>query len=144
MIKRDYATVDEINELLAGVWETSRNPERDDCLVRVTVNHRLKVSKIFSLRLRDIHLESKKLYIVGLEVWHAFGDESTALKDWLGKRKEMNPPKSCDTIFISERRQPMARNTFNLLLKKAADAAGLNHLSVRPELLRHVKTGRPR
>lgn len=136
--KRDYLIADEIKEFLAAV-KLSRNPQRDYCLALVIINHRLKVSEVISLRLRDIHLEGKKLYIAGLEGWHAFGDESAALKDCLGKRKEMNPPKSCDTIFISEQRRPMARNTVNLFVKSAADAAGLGHLSISPEVLRRIK-----
>ena len=49
----------------------------------------------------------------------------------------MNPPESCDALFISERRKPLSRVTVWLLINQAAQAAGLEHLEIHPHMLRH-------
>lgn len=141
--KRPYLTAEEAKKLLAAVKETSRNPERDYCLLLLMIRHGLRVSEACSLRLGDIELERKRFYIPRLKGCtsgeHIFyNGESTALKNWLVKRKQMNPPAELDTVFISERRRPLARNTVNLLIKIAAEAAGLAHLHVHPHMLRHT------
>jgi len=50
---------------------------------------------------------------------------------------KLNPPESCDTLFISERRKPLSRCTVWLMINQVARKAGLEHLEIHPHMLRH-------
>jgi type 1 fimbriae regulatory protein FimB len=49
----------------------------------------------------------------------------------------MNPPETCDTLFISERRRPLVRRTIWVMIREVSREAGLEHLEVHPHMLRH-------
>jgi site-specific recombinase XerD len=49
----------------------------------------------------------------------------------------MDPPAGVDTLFISERRKPLSRVTVWHMIGLVAKAAGLEHLSIHPHMLRH-------
>jgi site-specific recombinase XerD len=46
-------------------------------------------------------------------------------------------PADCDTLFVSERRKPLSRVTVWHMIGLVAKAAGLDHLSIHPHMLRH-------
>jgi len=58
------------------------------------------------------------------------GDELRAIKRYLGSRSDAMP-----WLFISERGQPLTRQSVNYLMAIAATRAGLP--AVRPHMLRH-------
>jgi type 1 fimbriae regulatory protein FimB len=67
----------------------------------------------------------------GLDVEHPFaGDELRAIKRCSAIRTDALP-----WLFISERGQPLTRQTVNYLIAEAAGRAGLP--SVHPHMLRH-------
>ena len=66
-----------------------------------------------------------------------YNRESAAIRAWLVERAKLNPPESCHTLFISERRKPLSRITVWLMISQVAQAAGLEHLDVHPHMLRH-------
>jgi type 1 fimbriae regulatory protein FimB len=66
-----------------------------------------------------------------------FNSEPRAVQAWLTERREMHP-QHCDTLFVSERRQPLCRSMVWEIIKKSADAADLQDLNVHPHMLRHV------
>jgi site-specific recombinase XerD len=139
--RREYLTQDEIEKLLAAAKKT-RNPERDYAILLLAYRHALRVTEICQLRLSDVNLELAELYVHRLKGSIAsphpmFNGESHAVRAWLAKRAQMNPPEDCDTLFISERRQPLARRTIWVMIREVAKEAGLEDLQIHPHMLRH-------
>jgi type 1 fimbriae regulatory protein FimB len=139
--RREYLTQDEIEKLLVAS-KRRRNPERDHCILLLAFRHALRVSEVCGLKLSDVNLELAELYVHRLKGSIAsphpmFNGETAAIKAWLAKRAQMNPPQACDTLFISERRRAMSRRTIWVMIREVAKAAGLEHLGLHPHMLRH-------
>jgi type 1 fimbriae regulatory protein FimB len=140
--KREYLTQGEIDKLLAASKTASRNPERDYALLLLMFRHGLRVSEACSLKVSDIDLDNKVFHVRRLKgcdhgVHDFYNGESSAIRAWLVERERMNPPATVDTLFISERRQPLSRVTVFVLVRQLTAAAGLEHLDVHPHMLRH-------
>jgi type 1 fimbriae regulatory protein FimB len=104
--------------------------------------HGLRVSELCSIKLCDINLETREFHVNRLKDCNGgpheqYNGESPAVRAWLAERAKMNPPESCDVLFISERRKPLSRVTVWLLINQIAQAAGLEHLEIHPHMLRH-------
>jgi len=140
--RREYLTADEVERLLAASKTTSRNPERDYAILLLAYRHGLRVSELCSLKLSDVNLEAGEFHVARLKGSDSgshpfYNGESAAIRAWLVERAKLNPPESCDTLFISERRKPLSRITVWLMISQVAQAAGLEHLDVHPHMLRH-------
>jgi type 1 fimbriae regulatory protein FimB len=112
--KREYLTQDEIDKLLEASKTTSRNPERDYCLLLLMFRHGLRVSEACSLKMSDIDMENKVFHVRRLKgcdhgVHDFYNGESAAIRVWLTERQKMNPPAGLEELFISERRKPLSR-----------------------------------
>jgi integrase len=97
--------------------------------------HGLRVSEAIGLRRDEVDLDRARLWVHrlkrGLDVEHPIaGDELRAIKRYIAMRTEALP-----WLFISERGQPLARQTVNYLVAEAAGRAGLP--PVHPHMLRH-------
>jgi integrase len=97
--------------------------------------HGLRVSEAIGLRRDDVDLDHARLWVRrlkhGLDVEHPVpGDELRAVKRYLGTRGDRLP-----WLFISERGQPLARQSVNYLV--AAGAARAELPPVHPHMLRH-------
>jgi type 1 fimbriae regulatory protein FimB len=139
---REYLTQDEVQKLLDASKTASRNPIRDYCILLLTYRHGLRVSEACQLKLSDVNLELGELYVHRLKGSDGgphplFNGETAAIKAWLVQREAMNVPAECDTLFVSERRQPMSRFTINVMFEKLSVAAGLEGLGIHPHSLRH-------
>ena len=104
--------------------------------------HGLRVSELCALKESDVNLEVGEFHVPRLKGSDSgahpfFNGESAAIRAWLVERAKLNPPESCDTLFISERRKPLSRITVWLMISQVAEAAGLAHLDVHPHMLRH-------
>jgi len=91
MSTRKYLTPQEISRLLAAC-RLSRHPERNSCLIYMSFIHGLRASEALSLKLSDLNLESKELYVHrlknGFSVNHPLIDEEIPLiKAWLNVRR---------------------------------------------------------
>jgi len=139
--RREYLTAEEIAKLLSAS-NTSRNPERDYCMLLPMFRHGLRVSELCTLKLSDINLDTRELHVNRLKGCDSgphplYNGETAAVRAWLAKRAKMNPSESCDTLFISERRKALSRVTVWLMLTETARAASLEHLEIHPHMLRH-------
>jgi type 1 fimbriae regulatory protein FimB len=140
--RREYLTQEEIDKLLSVSKVSSRNPVRDYCMLLLMFRHGLRVSELCSIKLSDIDVDAKTFHVKRLKGCDSgphefYNGESPAVKAWLIDRSKMNPPASCDTFFISERRKPLSRVTVWLMIRQTAEAAGLEHLEIHPHMLRH-------
>jgi type 1 fimbriae regulatory protein FimB len=140
--RREYLTQEEIDKLLVASKTGSRNPVRDYCILLLMFRHGLRVSELCNIKLSDIDVDAKIFHVKRLKGCDSgphefYNGESQAVRAWLVERAEMNPPESCDRLFVSERRKPLSRITVWLMIRQTAEAAGLEHLEIHPHMLRH-------
>lgn len=141
---REHLTKDEVEKLLAVAkkGELSRNPQRDHCLLFLMVRHGLRVSEACRLKLSDIDLDNRTMYVHRLKngkpAVHPIynGGELKSLHEWLKIRKTI--VSDFDNLFLSEQRTPLNRATVWLMMQKYGKAAGLDVLAIHPHMLRHA------
>ena len=131
---RDFLNDAEMDALL-GAARKGRHGVRDYVLLLMMMRHGLRVSEAVRMRRQDLNLGRARVWIRrlknGLSVEHPIaGDELRAIKRYLHTRHDALP-----WLFVSERRQPMTRQSVNYLISAAARRAGLGAL--HPHMLRH-------
>ena len=97
--------------------------------------HGLRVSELCHIKLEQVHLEQSVIFIKrvnnGIDGMHPMeGDELRLLKRYLCEYKSTLP-----WLFISERKNPLIRNTVNSLLKQCSQDVLLP--PINPQMLRH-------
>jgi len=117
----------------------SRHGTRDHAMMLMTYRHGLRVSELIDLRLRDIDLDSARIYVrrkKGSLSTHQpiEGDELRALRAWLRERDRRSDARS-SYLFLSER-GPMTRQAVNYLVEESGKRAKLR-FHVHPHMLRH-------
>src|SRR5262249_12894811 len=146
--KRDKPTVDrrgkdslreaERRRFLAAARH-GRHGVRDYFMMLLTYRHGLRVSELVDLRLKDLDLDTARLYVrrkKGSLSTHQplEGDEVRALRAWLREREQRDDARS-SYLFLSER-GPMTRQAINYLVKEIGRRAKLR-FHVYPHMLRH-------
>jgi site-specific recombinase XerD len=116
----------------------SRHGMRDDAMMLMAFRHGLRVSELVDMRLKDMDLETSRLYVrrkKGSLSTHQpiEGDELRALRAWL-RLREMRADARSPYLFLSER-GPMTRQAFNYLVAQTGKRAKLR-FHVHPHMLR--------
>ena len=132
--RRDFLGEAEIAALLDGA-KAGRHGVRDYLLLLTMYRHGLRVSEAVGLRRDEVDLDRARLWVRrlknGLSVEQPIaGDELRALRRYLATRKDALP-----WLFLSERGQPLTRQSVNYLITAAAIRAGV--APVHPHMLRH-------
>ena len=132
--RRDFLGEAEIAALLDGA-KAGRHGVRDHLLLLTMYRHGLRVSEAVGLRRDEVDLDRARLWVRrlknGLSVEQPIaGDELRALRRYLATRKDTLP-----WLFLSERGQPLTRQSVNYLITAAAIRAGV--APVHPHMLRH-------
>ena len=132
---RNFLNDAELETLLGAAWK-GRHGVRDYLLLLMMVRHGLRVSEAVGLRRQDLNLGRARVWIRrlknGLSVEHPIaGDELRAMRRYLHTRSDALP-----WLFVSERGQPMTRQSVNYFIGAAARRAGLGAL--HPHMLRHT------
>jgi site-specific recombinase XerD len=119
--------------------ENSKNPFRNNAIICLFLSAGLRVSELISIKIEDINFEKKSINIVGKgnKERIAFFSESCEkkLKEYINTR---NINKN-DYLFVSYKNTKLARNTINVICKKAYKLIGIEedkHFS--PHTLRHT------
>lgn len=140
MNQRKYLTRNEINKILrATVY--GLHGTRDACMFRLCFFHGLRVSELCRLRLSDLDLTQRVIFIRrlknGLSTLHPITDDvMPSLLAWLELRVaycSANEP----WLFLSQKKGALSRQQVYSLLRQYGERAGLNIIP-HPHMLRHA------
>ncbi len=135
---KNFLTEAEMKRLLEAARH-GRHGVRDHLLMLMAYRHGLRVSELVDLRLKDLDLETGRLYVrrkKGSLSTHqpVEGDELRAIRAYLREREQRSDARS-PYLFLSER-GPMTRQAINYLAKEIGERAKLR-FRVHPHMLRH-------
>jgi len=138
MKERKHLTGLEVGKLMEAT-ASSRNAERDRCLVLLMFRHGLRVSETCGLQLSQVDTASRVLHVQrlkkGLSTTQPLrADELRAIRAWLAVRRARPEEKA---FFISERGKALSRVTVWLMLRDLGEKAGLA-VAAHPHMLRHA------
>ncbi len=135
---KNFLTEAEMKRFLEAA-RRGRHGVRDYLLMLLTYRHGLRVSELVDVRIKDLDLETGRLYVrrkKGSLSTHqpVEGDELRAIRAWLREREQRSDARS-PYLFLSER-GPMTRQAINYLAKEIGERAKLR-FRVHPHMLRH-------
>mgnify|MGYP000874502177 CR=1 FL=1 len=140
MKQRKYLTQSEVELLLAEAGRSS-TPERDSCLLYLSFIHGFRVSEVCALRLTDVNLQDRSLYIQrmknGFSTIHPIQrDELRILKAWLKVRNSL-PGAESEWLFVSRQGTGLTRQRVWQVIKCLGKRAGIE-VNSHPHMLRHA------
>jgi len=132
---REHLTETEVAKLIEAA-RGNRYGHRDATMILVAYRHGLRASEVCDLRWEQIDWNSATLHVrrvkSGKPSTHPIrGDELRALR-----KLQREAPKS-PFIFVSERGGPFTTDSFNWVVKRAGQKAGLS-FQVHSHMLRHA------
>ncbi|EYU15389.1 MULTISPECIES: tyrosine-type DNA invertase [Photorhabdus] len=140
MGQRKYLTQSEVESMLE-MAKVGPNPERNYCLVYMSYIHGFRVSEARHLRLSDMELKEKCLYIRRLKGGFCTNHpllqrEVKAIKAWLKVRKTFQGADS-DWLFLSRCGKPLTRQRIYQIINQLGQRANIA-VEPHPHMLRHA------
>ncbi|MBI2815176.1 MAG: site-specific tyrosine recombinase XerD [Opitutae bacterium] len=131
----------EMQKLLAAPTGADAYSVRDRAMLELVYSSGLRASEICGLTLQQVDLENGFVRVFGKgskERVVPLGEKARdAVQAYLGSgRPRLVKPSTGSELFITERGKAMSRKTLWVMVKTAAQRAGLGQ-SVKPHLLRH-------
>lgn len=141
MTLRNYLTKPEIDVLLASATLDASHPERNHCMLLMAFLHGLRASELLSLKLSDLDIIGRTLYIRRLKngfstIHPLLGDEVKELRRWLRIRSSLAEAGKTGYLFVSRSGEPLSRQQFYNIIRKTGESANLP-VSTHPHMLRH-------
>ncbi|MGJ0627543.1 tyrosine-type recombinase/integrase [Xenorhabdus bovienii] len=137
---RKYITQDEWNRVFS-VLNNATNKERDQCLLYLTYIHGLRVSELTSLKVSDIDIAGKTIYIKrlknGFSTTHPISKtEKELILKWLEIRNNNSVYRASLWLFPSRKGGKLSRQWVHVLMGRYGEQAGLS-IRLHPHKLRH-------
>ncbi|WP_252398253.1 type 1 fimbria switch DNA invertase FimB, partial [Escherichia coli] len=134
--KRNFLTHSEIESLLKAA-NTGPHAARNYCLTLLCFIHGFRASEICRLRISDIDLKAKCIYIhrlkKGFSTTHPLlNKEIQALKNCLSIRTSY-PHAESEWVFLSRKGNPLSRQQFYHIISTSGGNAGLS-LEIHPHM----------
>lgn len=114
---------------------------RDRCMIRMCFIHGFRISELCALRLSDIDIGARSLYVRrlknGFSTIHPLTrEELPLLMAWLLDRETWRNADS-PYLFLSQKKESLSRSTVHELFRRLGREAGLS-VDVHPHMLRHA------
>ena len=140
-LNNNMISVQDVNKIKHYAAKDLKASKRDFCFVSILCYGGLRASEITNIKIGDIRLNERELYIVGKgEKFRTVVINNImyfAIKDYLEERQQINTKNPY--LFISQKsintKKPVNRNFCNRILNKYKDLCKLEEL--HPHLLRH-------
>lgn len=140
-LNNNIISVQDVNKIKHYAAKNSRDSKRDFCFVSILCYGGLRASEITNIKISDIKIKERELYIVGkgekFRIVVINNIMYAAITDYLEERLQMKTENPY--LFVSQKSvntmKPVNRNFCNRLLDKYKDLCKLNELY--PHLLRH-------
>ncbi|MGB0372874.1 MAG: site-specific tyrosine recombinase XerD [Opitutales bacterium] len=137
----EVLTIEEMERLLAVPSRHEPQGLRDLAIIELFYSSGLRVSELCGLTLNQLLLDDDVIRVYGKgskERFVPLGSSALkALRDYLTiARPAFVKPKTGSGVFLSNRGIPISRKTVWVMLKKAAEDAGISK-NVKPHILRH-------
>ncbi|MCM1484533.1 MAG: tyrosine-type recombinase/integrase, partial [Muribaculaceae bacterium] len=137
----DVLTVQEIDRMIAAIDPHSDEAQRNRAIMETLYGCGLRVSELIELRLSRTFLDEKYLIVLGKgnkERLVPMSDAAIAeIKAYLPERERMKiKPADRDTLFLNRRGAQLTRVMIFYIIKRLAEAAGINKV-ISPHTLRH-------
>ncbi|QLR06113.1 tyrosine-type recombinase/integrase [Providencia rettgeri] len=138
---RKYITATEWVSFYSAINGNSM-ASRDRVMFMMAYHHGLRVSELCNLKISDIDLDSKTVFIKrlknGFSTTHPLQDLTCELiKKWLDERKAFSPVPDNDWLFLSFYGKKISRQWIYKLSRHYSIKAGLA-VNVHPHMLRHA------
>ena len=133
----------QVEALLAAPDTTTTLGLRDRAMLETLYATGLRVSELTGLRLSQVGLDAGVVRVIGKgskERLVPMGDEAVM---WITRYlREVRPGlaagATCDELFLTQRRGPLTRQAFWMLVKRYAVRAGIAASALSPHVLRHA------
>lgn len=137
----DILTLGEIDRIIAAVDTSTPKGRRDAAMIELLYSCGLRVSELTSLRINDLFFGEGYVRVTGKGDRQRMVPVSAAAREriyrWLDDRRELGAKaRSCDTLFLNNRSEPLSRVMVFHILRQAAAKAGIGK-RISPHTLRH-------
>lgn len=132
-------SVGEVEKLIASTLGREPVQLRNSCILEILYSCGLRVSELVNLRCSDLFFEEGLIKVIGKGDKERFVPigrlGQKAVKDYLCIRKEGKKGHS-DILFLNNRGTKLTRNMIFIIVRKAAELAGIEK-KIGPHSLRH-------
>lgn len=138
----DVLSFNEIIKILDSMDLSNSLSHRNKAIIEVMYSCGLRVSEVISLKISHIYFEDKFIKILGKgdkeRLIPICQDSIDCLKLYIDKCRihQKISPKHSDTVFINNRGTSLTRQSVFLMIKSAAEKAGIRK-DISPHTLRH-------
>ncbi|MHC0025518.1 tyrosine-type DNA invertase [Enterobacter vonholyi] len=141
MTRRRFLTRGEVGLLLHAAL-SGRHGIRNHALIFMAFRHGFRISELLSIKLCDIDLISKQIYVRrlknGFSTIHPFDEkEFSIIQQWLEVRKTYSCALHSDFLFLSDRHACLSRKQAWAIIKACGLRAGMSVVT-HPHMLRHA------
>jgi integrase/recombinase XerD len=137
----EYLTTDEVDQLEASIDLEKAEGQRNRAIIEVLFSCGLRVSELVALRLSQIFMDEQYVRVYGKGAKERLVPLSpravAELTAWFSDRAQLDiKPGEEDYVFLNRRGHHLTRTMILIMLKRQAEAAGIQK-TISPHTLRH-------